>query len=158
MTPEKKKWIRRIGWILFLVYLLLLIYFLFFAEAYGRQQGETGGYRYNLVPFQEILRFWNYRQQLGFTAAFLNLTGNVIGFMPFGFLLPVMSCRMSRFWITVPLGFFLSLGVETIQLFTRVGSFDVDDLMLNTLGALLGYLLFLLLNGIRRNLDHGKKV
>ena len=33
----------------------------------------------------------------------------------------------------------LSLGVETIQLFTRVGSFDVDDILLNTIGGVLGY-------------------
>ena len=47
-------------------------------------------YRYNLVPFQEIRRFWIYREKVGFLAAFLNLAGNVIGFLPFGFIVPVM--------------------------------------------------------------------
>ncbi len=36
----------------------------------------------------------------------------------------------------------LSLGVEVFQLLTRVGSFDVDDLLLNTIGGILGYVLF----------------
>lgn len=143
---------------MFFIYLALLVYFLFFAEEYGRQQLGIGEYRYNLVPFTEIRRFWIYREQVGVFAAFLNLAGNVVGFMPFGFLLPVMSEGRRRFRATVPLGFLLSLGVEVIQLFTRVGSFDVDDLLLNTLGVILGYLLFLILNRIRRSWDHGKKV
>ena len=40
------------------------------------------------------------------------------------------------------LGFLLSLGVETIQLVSKVGCFDVDDLMLNTSGVVLGYLIY----------------
>ena len=91
-------------------------------------------------------------------AAFLNLGGNVLGFMPFGFLLPVLSQRFGRFWITVPLGFSLSLAVECTQLAAKVGSFDVDDILLNTLGVLLGWLAFRLLNWIRRTVFYGKKI
>ena len=47
----------------------------------------------------------------------------------------------------------LSLCVEIIQLFTRVGSFDVDDILLNTIGGVLGYIIFLICNGIRRKHD-----
>lgn len=46
--------------------------------------------------------------------------------------------------------FEFSLLVETIQLVSKVGSFDVDDLMLNTLGGILGYVIFSLCNYIRR--------
>lgn len=158
MNQRQKQWIRKAGWVLFLLYVLVLVYFLFFAEEYGRQDPGTGAYRYNLVPFQEIKRFWIYRQQVGGTAAFLNLGGNILGFMPFGFLLPVMAAGFRRFRVTVPLGFFMSLAVETVQLFTRAGSFDVDDLMLNTLGVILGFLLFQILNRVRRTWDHGQKI
>ena len=51
----------------------------------------------------------------------------------------------------------LSLGVEVFQLLTRVGSFDVDDLLLNTIGGILGYVLFLICNGIRRKYDGRRK-
>ena len=44
----------------------------------------------------------------------------------------------------------LSLGVEVMQLITRVGSFDVDDIFLNTLGGVLGYIIFVICNAIRR--------
>jgi glycopeptide antibiotics resistance protein len=46
--------------------------------------------------------------------------------------------------------------VEVFQLLTRVGSFDVDDLLLNTIGGLAGYILFVICNAIRRRY-HAKK-
>lgn len=158
MSHRHKHWIRILGWILFLAYLAILVYFLFFSEEYGRQQAGGGEYRYNLVPFTEIRRFWVYREQVGTLAAFLNIGGNVVGFMPFGFLLPVLSARVRRFWVTVPLGFSLSLAVECVQLAAKVGSFDVDDIILNTLGVILGYLAFRILNWIRRMVFYGKKI
>ena len=153
-----RQWVRITGWILFLIYLALLVYLLFFAEEYGRQYAGGREYQYNLVPFAEIRRFWVYRRQVGTMAAFLNLGGNVLGFMPFGFLLPALSVRFRRFWAAVPLGFGMSLTVECIQLAARVGSFDVDDIIQNTLGVILGYLMFRLLNRIRRTVFYGKKV
>ena len=46
---------------------------------------EERQYRYNLIPFVEIRRFWVYRKQLGLMAVVTNLFGNVIGFLPFGY-------------------------------------------------------------------------
>ena len=70
-------------------YLLALTYFLFFAEGYGRSV-EGRMYAYNLQPFREIKRFWVHREMLGTFAVFCNLAGNVIGFIPFGMILPVI--------------------------------------------------------------------
>lgn len=150
MRNETKRKIRIIGWILFIIYILLLIYFLFLAEEYGRKSFAQREYRYNLVLFQEIRRFWVYRSRVGYLAAFLNLAGNVIGFLPFGFILPVIGKRMRNGVLVTICGFCLSLFVESIQLICKVGCFDVDDLLLNTLGAVLGYLLFVICNRIRR--------
>lgn len=105
-------------------------------------------YHYNLIPFQEIERFWNYRDQLGMQA-FMNLFGNVLIFMPLGFL-GAMSSHHRSFIRTSLDGFLLSLLVEVFQLISMVGRFDVDDLMLNTLGTMLGYLTFIICNTIRR--------
>ncbi|MDD3220366.1 MAG: VanZ family protein [Lachnospiraceae bacterium] len=158
MSEKIKRMIRLAGSILFVVYILLLIYFLFFAEWYGRGPvAIEREYHYNLQPFYEIRRFWNYRNQLGFRAVFLNLAGNVIGFLPFGFILPVISRWFRNFGMTVCSGFFLSVLIECIQLYSKVGSFDVDDMILNTLGAVLGYLLYAICDWIRRK-KHGKKI
>lgn len=58
--------------------------------------------------------------------------------------------KMESFWKVSLLGFMFSLCVETIQLITKVGCFDVDDLMLNTLGAMIGCGAFLICNKFRR--------
>lgn len=157
MRKETKTWIRRGGALLFLLYLLALAYFLFFSETYGRVVIGEGEYHYNLIPFQEIRRFWIYREQVGTFAWVSNLLGNVIGFLPFGFILPVIFRNFRSFWSIMFGGFLFSLLVETIQLVTKVGCFDVDDLILNTLGAILGYLAFTLCDKIRR-MYYGKKI
>lgn len=99
-------------------------------------------YHYNLVPFQEIKRFWNYRQQLGVVAVVSNLFGNVAGFIPFGLILPVISRNVRDFFFITFSGFALSLCVETIQLISKLGCFDVDDLIMNTIGTAIGYVIF----------------
>lgn len=105
-------------------------------------------YHYNLTPFREIKRFWRYREQLGIQA-FLNLIGNVLIFIPFGFFEAIASKKRS-FWGIVADGLFLSMLVEVFQLVTKVGRFDVDDLILNTAGVIIGYLIFLACNAMRR--------
>lgn len=157
MKKETKHIIRTLGTILFILYVLALIYFLFFSEEYGRAAMEERQYRYNLIPFVEIRRFWVYKKQLGLMAVVTNLFGNVIGFLPFGFILPVILDKMRSGWLIVLAGFGLSVTVEVIQLITKVGCFDVDDMILNTAGAALGYLLFFICDHLRRKI-YGKKI
>ena len=148
MKNETKRRIRICGAFLFFCYLLALTYFLFFSEGFGRASAGRE-YAYNLHPFREIRRFWVYREKLGMFAVICNLAGNVAGFIPFGMILPVIWRKTDSFFRIMLLGFEFSLCVEIIQLVWKVGSFDVDDLMLNTLGGFLGYLLFLLMAGMR---------
>jgi glycopeptide antibiotics resistance protein len=69
-----------------------------------------------------------------------NLAGNVVGFVPFGFILPLLTKRFQKFKAVTLATFSLSLAFEVIQLIFEFGSFDVDDLILNTLGGILGYI------------------
>ena len=129
---------QKMGWVLFLLYLALLSYLMFFSEDFGRTNPNRG-YAYNLAPFKEIMRFITYYETLGMRAVVVNLAGNVIAFMPFGFFMPVVSRRSRGPVRIIFLGFGFSLMLETIQLGFKVGSFDVDDLILNTLGAAIGF-------------------
>lgn len=129
---------RVVIWILFLGYLTLLSYFLFFSERYGRTEGSNG-YRYNLVLFREIKRFFLYRREVGLEGFLVNMVGNVVAFMPFGFCLPMISIKRRGFFSVLFWSFGLTLTIETIQLLYQIGSFDVDDLLLNTIGGMLGY-------------------
>lgn len=83
-------------------------------------------------------------------AVMLNLVGNIVALVPYGLFLPIMSPRNRSLWHVALLTFDFSFVVEIIQLVSKVGSFDVDDLMLNTLGGILGYLLFMMLDWFRR--------
>ncbi|MCD8083744.1 MAG: VanZ family protein [Clostridiales bacterium] len=139
---------QKLGWVMFVIYLAFLVYFMFFAESFGRDP-ELREYAYNLEPFKEIRRFYTYRELLGMQAFLLNVVGNVAAFMPCGFFLPIVSRRSRKGCNTFLLCFLLSLCIETTQLCFRVGSFDVDDLILNTCGGVLGYLAHCMVQRIR---------
>ena len=155
MNKEEKHRIRVISWILFCIYLVMLDYYLFFSEQLGRVPKDS--YQYNLKPFAEINRYLKYADKLGYFSVILNLVGNVICFMPFGFVIPVLAVRYRGLGKMLLLSFLASLLVETIQLFSKLGSFDVDDILLNTLGGVLGYLLFRLGNAILHIRHAGRK-
>ncbi len=138
-----------VGRVLCIAYIAGLCYFLFFAENYGRSFGQEN-YRYNLVPFKEIERFWKYREELGIHS-FYNLAGNVIGFIPAGYMFSELFRKKRGLLFTALITFQMSLGVEILQLVLKVGSFDVDDLILNTFGGILGYLLMKLVSGRRKH-------
>ena len=154
MDANRKK-SRTVAGILFLIYFFVLFYFLFFSEEMGRTYSERV-YHYNLVPFKEIGRFIRDRNVLGRKAVVLNLVGNVVAFMPFGAFLPIFSVRCRRILCTVWYSFELSLVVELLQLIFKVGSFDVDDLLLNTVGGMLGFLVYFLAVRAWRG-KHGNK-
>lgn len=132
---------QKLGWVLFIMYLCLLSYFMFFSESFGRTDTDRE-YAYNLIPFKEITRFFRYCRIIGWQAFLINMVGNVAAFMPCGFFLPVVSRRSKRWQNTVVFSFAFSFMLETIQLVFKVGSFDVDDMLLNTLGAALGFVCY----------------
>lgn len=96
----------------------------------------------NVIPFHEIKRDLH---NLSLSDPFLNinLTGNVLAFMPFGFLLPLVfpHWRWSMFKVLV-FSFMLSCAFECTQLVLAMGTFDVDDMILNTAGGVAGYMLY----------------
>ena len=86
---------------------------------------------------------------------------NILLFVPFGYLTPMFLRKIDRWWKIALIGVLVSVGIEIIQLITRLGYADVDDLINNTLGALIGYGLYkLILNNsksqCRREGQHGQ--
>ena len=141
---KHKKGYRMAAWLLFGLYLILMVYFLFFAESMGRtSMGQE--YHYNLMPLKEIRRYITYYDVIRPFTVFLNLAGNILAFVPFGLFFPLLSRKNRGFFKVTLISFEVSLLVELIQLVTRVGSCDVDDMILNTLGGMLGYFCFKIL-------------
>lgn len=138
------------GWILFYIYILLLSYFLFFSERYGR---DLVTQQYNLQLFKEIKRFIKHREQIGLEGFIVNIFGNVLAFMPYGFLLPLLNKAYRKFYRIAFLSILFSLVIETSQLLLKVGVFDVDDILMNSLGGILGYLIFYSMHSVYKKLE-----
>lgn len=98
-----------------------------------------------LTPFQEIRRALDHMSYWGL----FMLLGNIIMFMPIGFF-PALLWRKWRWWKSLLTGFCASTAIEFIQFF--IGrSTDIDDVILNTAGALAGFWVFCLLRAIAPN-------
>jgi glycopeptide antibiotics resistance protein len=101
----------------------------------------------NLVPILGIIKMADAMIQSSNPWSFINLFGNLALFIPFGFLLPIVFPKINAIWKIFLAGLCLSLTIEIWQLFLPRAS-DVDDLILNITGALVGYLIFLLIRGV----------
>src|SRR5687768_10622336 len=130
-----QKYTRIFLFICLLSYLFLLSYLLFFSQYRHSVEGLLS---YNLVPFKTLVGYFSTFEGLSITDQFI---GNVIAFVPFGFLLPLIASRLRSFTLMLRSTFIFSLLIEIAQLLFQVGAFDVDDLFLNTLGGVIGFLL-----------------
>ena len=130
--------------LLFALYCLWMLWLLF-----GQRFG--GGYTVELQlrPFRTLALFWNAltaNSNPGMrTHAFINLMGNVGMFVPLGFCAPWIWQRWRKFWRHLCLMTGIILCVELSQLVLRLGTCDVDDLLLNVIGTSLGFVLWKLL-------------
>lgn len=133
---------RRLAIALFVCYAVLMVLLLFGRALPSRElpYRELLGRQLNLKPFHTIRLFWRLLRHSGFVRqAVVNLAGNVVMFVPLGLLLPAAFQRKPRLWKTLLVSGLLISAVEMAQLLTLLGSCDVDDLLLNLLGAAIGY-------------------
>lgn len=128
--------------ILLAAYFLALFYWMFIG--FGRSERAEGPVLFNLTPFETIEMYLNPDNGLPLRSRLINLAGNVLVFVPFGLILPVISGVCAR-WLPLTVRAVLGItALETLQLLLRVGSFDVDDIILNLCGVWTGYLLVLM--------------
>ncbi len=95
----------------------------------------------NLNLFSSYIEAWNNYSK----SYWRNIILNILMFVPFGFLLPLFSDRFKKFYWTLSLGFLFTFGIEATQYITKRGIFEVDDIMNNWIGALIGYSLVMFL-------------
>lgn len=101
--------------------------------------GTNAGHGPNFVPFKTILPYL-----LGFKGwiiAGINLVGNIALLVPLGFLAPFVYRNLTT-KAALALGVASGLCIEVMQTVLRVGIFDIDDVILNALGVMLGYWAF----------------
>lgn len=76
--------------------------------------------------------------------AVINIWGNILAFIPYGFFLPLIFRRYKNFLRFFPLSLAVIVLLESIQLLSLRGCFDVDDIFLNLVGGIIGYIIFIL--------------
>ena len=134
-----KKLIKILSWVVFLLYLLLLADLLFISRTYDNSYGV------NLVPMNQIELFFGLLRSSNYSfrkLAIINLVGNIAIFIPFGFFLSFLVKRYRNYF-----RIFIFL-CEFIQYYFKVGTFDIDDIILNLLGVTIGYLLFVVFRSV----------
>lgn len=139
----------RVYQLLFLSYTTVLMWELFF----GKYRSHGGLRRYNLDPFKTISRYIENYETFGLSIILVNLAGNIVAFMPLGFLLPLIFKRTDRLINITLITMLTSMTAEICQYLFNVGGLDIDDVILNTVGGVLGYIIYSLL---RRHLNNEK--
>ena len=139
----------RIAKITFILYIALMLWLLFGQRVSNDVQGgywDELSQNINLVPFRTIGRYidrlYNSAGKLNHQAV-INLGGNVIMFIPLGFLLPFVSDRAKKLKNCFVMTFVVILSVELLQFATLLGSFDIDDLLLNMIGIFMGWMAYI---------------
>ncbi|NEZ77239.1 VanZ family protein [Clostridium botulinum] len=147
-NKQKKFGFKFIIYLISIIYVLALIYILllkngdaFILANYINQKSFSEKLSYaQLVPFITIKEF--IFESPSYLITIKNLLGNIIIFFPLGFLIPSVFLRLNNWKKVFIVVFFSSLLIELIQLITGLGFFDVDDLILNTLGGMIGYYIY----------------
>lgn len=149
-----RKKLRAVLGAVFILYSIMLCYFLFFADYYGRSFNlfhpgyfdnlkEYISQNINFCPFATV--FLYVRGYLSGAVSIyplaVNLIGNLVAFMPLGFFVPYFFKRLRKPVSFLVFMVLLVVVVELLQLVMMTGVCDIDDLILNVIGAFIIYLL-----------------
>ncbi len=128
--------------ILFIIYFAALIKLLVFKYPTGMVFEIANG---NYVPFRTILNYLS--GEFTWNVAIRNIVGNMILFIPIGFFVPLFRRRFA--WKSVLVAaLVISTVIEIVQGIFRVGVVDIDDILLNVSGAIIGYGIFVCIKSI----------
>ena len=140
-TTGMKKCVRSVLWTVFGIYCFILIYILFLSRGANIHYTYAQYFRQftNFIPFRTIVEYID-RYNNGFrNLSVVNLLGNFILFTPMGMLLPCVATELNRFWKVTLTVLVMVVAVEITQGILRVGSVDIDDVLFNVIGAIIGY-------------------
>lgn len=150
-TRENGKW----KWVFFL-YVLIIIRLIVFKYPYSRLQDIMAHWQKdviweglgsaNFTLFKTIRMYIRYYDRLN---SFENLFGNVLIFIPYGILYPLAFPKKRDYIFFLPSVLLFVTGMELFQLFSAFGKFDVDDILLNCMGAAIGIIFMIAVQKIK---------
>lgn len=152
---KNKKIYKVVLSILFNIYLLLLVLIVLlkfngnlefaYIKAIRQSLLDSNDLNINLVLFDTINSYSSI--MLSHQFAFKNIVGNIVAFVPLGFFMSLLFFKKNIIK-TLFAGVLVVLSIESIQFITKIGFFDVDDVLLNSIGILIGYIISLVFKKI----------
>ncbi|GGI10812.1 VanZ family protein [Gottfriedia solisilvae] len=138
-----KYFVKIVLTLVFCIYLIVITNQILFkygvpSEVFSHFKDESW-HAYNFIPFKTII-YYLFIADINLNIRIMNLGGNIIGFIPFGLILPFLLKKFMNFKMLLIAVFSFSFTYEAFQFICNLGSFDIDDLILNTFGGALGYL------------------
>lgn len=153
MSPSHK-YIKWLAWGLFISYSFILVFQLLLSRSlfdYFRNVTyflETGNWNaishlVNVIPFASTFKYLTNFNHYNLDIWLMNTIGNIIIFIPFGFFIPLLFPKVSNWKLACKLFIKIVFFIELLQLITFTGIFDVDDIILNVTGGLIGYSIYI---------------
>jgi len=138
LSHKKKEKIRIGLYVLFCMYLCLMFWEVFL----GPYRSYSGTRRYNLYPFKTVIEFVSNTNKYKFGVLFINLIANVITFIPLGFFMTLLSRQSRKLTNIAVYSAIIIICIELGQFILNVGVLDIDDIILNTIGCILGFMIY----------------
>ena len=134
----RNKTVKTVLFILFVIYCAALAFVLFFPNLHRYSHGSR---LYNIIPFATVSELIGRLIEGTINADIVvrNIGVNILLFVPMGAFLPVLFKKLRKFRWVILVCFSATVAAELIQFIFILGSFDVDDIILNTAGAAAGY-------------------
>lgn len=160
IVPQKN-FLHKAGWVFFGLYSAVVLWQLLIVRLLDRLINQDPYNRYffiyhsddffsaktwslnsNIIPFKNTYHYIIESQHFNLDIVLQNTLGNIVIFIPLGIFLALLFRRFQSAAKVAMLGFTITAVVELSQFFLQVGQFDVDDILLNTMGAIVGYYAF----------------
>ncbi len=144
-----KKIFKSVVVLTFVIYIGVLALLLILANRGGFSGNmsmlEYAQSRFNIIPFKTIIGYITSFSTNGGTAV-KNILGNFLLFLPMGIYLPYLFKKVSNYKRFLVVMFIILFAIEVLQFVLKRGAFDIDDLILNLLGAVIGFGLWKVIN------------
>ncbi|MCL2254780.1 MAG: VanZ family protein [Lachnospiraceae bacterium] len=133
-----------------LIFLIINAYFAILFRLTIFRSNISGVQIVNFVPFLTINEYIQFLFSGYRIFGFINIAGNIIMFLPFGYIVSMLFPKTRKLIKIIFLSFIFSVFIETTQYIFACGVADIDDVILNTFGGAVGYLSFVILAKFRR--------
>lgn len=139
LKTRKLNLAREIAVNIFFIYILIVVYLTFFPIQVQLFNWNTS---INLIPIKKTIAMLKYGTLY---SSLKNIGGNILLLAPLGIFLPMLFVKARNMGKIIMAGFLISVSIEAVQLMTALRISDIDDVILNTIGSLIGYIIYILI-------------